>query len=113
MVSTSYPLQPDVKDKAGDVGTTSGNAGAFPTVKEAASDISENVKEMASGVAETAKNVADKVGDAVQTTRDTIGKFNLDLDDMIRRNPKQSVLIGVGVGCLLGLVLSGLVFNRG
>lgn len=113
MATTPYTSRPDSKARAGDFGTTPNKAGALPTVKDAASDVAENVHDMACDVTDAAKHMADKVGDAVQTTKETIGKFTVNFDDMIRRNPKQAVLISVGVGCLLGLVLSGWVFNRG
>lgn len=123
MATTPSTSRPDIRDRAQDAGTAVSRkvgetldkagekaegaaSGVIQTVQDAVSGIGRQAQGMASGV-------ADSVEDAYTATADKIGEFNDDVMRLVRRHPKQAVLIGFGAGCLVGALLFGGLFARG
>lgn len=79
-------------------------ASGFESVKEGAADALETgkkaINKVIESVPEQAKSVYHDVEGAVEGFLDSTAK-------QIRRNPIQSLLIGLGIGAALGLLLRG------
>ena len=103
---------PDVKNPGQDAGRKANEA--IDEAKDTASGVVQTVQDAASNVAQKAKDVAagvtDKVEDAYTATAEKVNEFNDDVMGLIKRHPKQAMLIGFGVGCLVGAVLVGGIF---
>lgn len=76
-------------------------------VTSAAGEAGEKVEGVMKSVKDAASSVATTAEDAYEATTEKIGEFNDDVMHLINRHPKQAVLIGFGVGCLIGAVLLG------
>jgi len=80
------------------------------TVANKAQDVASNVAHKAQDVAhraqDVASNVAHTVEEAATATKEKVGEWTDDVTQLVRRHPMQSILIALGIGCLLGTVLS-------
>jgi methyl-accepting chemotaxis protein len=96
-----------VKDKAQDIGQQAADRAddATTTVGEKMSDVAQTIRERApssgtlGNVADTAATTLDRAGTYLQ--QQDLGDMRADLEDIIRRHPIESLLVGLGVGYLL------------
>jgi len=96
-----------VKDKAQDIGQQAADRAddATTTVGEKMSDVAQTIRERApsggtlGNVADTAATTLDRAGTYLQ--QQDLTDMRADLEDIIRRHPIESLLVGLGVGYLL------------
>jgi len=73
-------------------------------------DVKDDIDALRSDIASLANSVSklagEKLGAVVSDAEALAGQKLGDVETMIRRNPTQSALIAVGVGFLIGLVLT-------
>ena len=96
-----------------DFSVTNGNGGSaadvarsgMDTAREAIATGTDRIKDVASTVATRARDIYDSSGQRLSALNDGV-------TDSLQRHPKQSVLIGFGVGCLVGALAVRLLSNR-
>jgi len=104
----------DVKDKAQQVADRAQDLGqqavdradtTTTTVGEKMSDVAQTIREKApmsgpmANAADTAANTLERAGSYLQ--QQDLADMRADLEDLIRRHPIESLLVGLGVGYLL------------
>ena len=75
-----------------------------------ARDVRDDMDALRSDIASLANSVSklagEKLGSAVGDAQTVAGEKLVDIETAIRRNPTQAAMIAVGVGFLVGLVLT-------
>jgi len=75
-----------------------------------ARDVRDDMDALRSDIASLANSVrklaGEKLGSAVGDAQTVAGEKLVDIETAIRRNPTQAAMIAVGVGFLVGLVLT-------
>ena len=91
-----------------------GTASTAQHIQENAENVAQRVQDMATDVGKRVRDagstVAHKAEEIYGGTTEAINSFNQDVMHLINRHPKQAVLIGFGVGCLVGMLAFGGVF---
>ncbi len=107
VASTVKDTAQDLKDKAQDLGQQAAERAdaTTTTVGEKMSDVAQTIRERApstgtlGNVADTAATTLDRAGTYLQ--QQDLSDMRADLEDIIRRHPIESLLVGLGVGYLL------------
>jgi hypothetical protein len=97
----------DVKDRAQEIGTQVADRAdaATTTVGEKITDVAQTIRERAPATG-TVANAADTAAETLERAGTYLQQQDLtdmrgDLENLIRRYPMQSLLIGLGIGYLL------------
>ena len=112
----------DYKGSSGRVGTAGspsgfaapqenrGTATIADKVRDTAADAWHKTEDLASGAVDSVKGAAQSVAHAAEhaydATKEKTGELADSLTCMIRRNPVPAVLVGLGLGFLIGTLLS-------
>ena len=84
-------------------GKPSTNGGPARDVRDDVDALRSDIASLANSVSKLAgEELGSAVGDAQAVAGETLG----DIETVIRRNPTQAAMIAVGVGFLVGLVLT-------
>jgi ElaB/YqjD/DUF883 family membrane-anchored ribosome-binding protein len=75
--------------------------------KPAAIKKSSDVDELREGISDLGRNVGDMANRQYQRAQDVATDALDDTSDAIQRNPLTAIGIGLGVGFLLGVILTG------
>ena len=107
VASTVQDKAQQAMDKAQDIGQQAADKAdaATTTVGEKMTDVAQTIRQKAPATG-TAANVADTAADTLERAgtylqQQDLNDMRADLENIIRRYPVQSLLIGLGVGYLL------------